>query len=204
MSSGYLVVSLLCFWGFWVVGLFLLMRFKDMKLTSRLSYLAATILLLVGTGFFFMKSGFVQKDIVMSKEEFRHELEKSFEDGIKEGAKMKSDYTTIEKEAKIGESIELDSGLAVDVKEVVDHYAESGQVVVDFTIANNTVHHQRFTGYDFSLYDGEGHKGRVTEELFYSETVSPGKKSSGQVVFQTENAGPYEVHFEKNTWSSEK
>lgn len=202
MSSGYLVISLLCFWLFWVVGLFFLMRFKEMHLRSRLVYGGLTLLLIGSTAFFFTISGFIQKDVVLTQDEYREVLEKSFEDGLKEGAKVASEVTTIEQEKKVGEPIDLASDISVEVSKVSDQVGDKGRVVVDFTIMNNSLHHQRFTGYDFSLYDGQNHKARISDEKFYSETLAPGKKSSGQVIFITENKGPYEVHFEKNTWTA--
>lgn len=204
MSSGYLVISLLCFWLFWVVGLFYLMRFKDMSIKGRVSYGILTVALIISTGFFFIISGFIQKDVVLTQDEYREVLEKSFEDGLKEGAKLSSKTTTIETEKKVGEKIALASDVAIEITRLKDDVTKSGQVIVDFTIMNDSLHHQRFTGYDFSLYDGENSKARVLDDRFYSEIIAPGKKSSGQVVFQTENAGPYEVHFEKNVWKDTK
>lgn len=204
MSSGYLVISLLCFWLFWVVGLFYLMRFKDMQLKARVLYGLLTIGLIASTAFFFIVSGFIQKDVVLTQDEYREVLEKSFEDGLKEGAKMSSETTTIEAEKLVGETISLANDVAIDVKSITNEVKSSGKVSVDFTISNESLHHQRFTGYDFSLYDGENHKARVLDEQFYSETLAPGKKSQGKVVFQVENDGPFEVHFEKNVWKEPK
>lgn len=200
MSSGYLVISLLCFWLFWVVGLFYLMRFKDMSLKSKVTYGLLTVGLIASTAFFFVISGFIQKDVVLSQDEYREVLEKSFEDGLKEGAKLSSKETTIETEKAVGEKIDLANDVTVTVDKVSNHVKETGKVTVDFTITNDSLHHQRYTGYDFSLYDGKNHKARMLDEQFYSETLAPGKKGQGQVIFQVANNGPFEVHFEKNVW----
>lgn len=74
-------------------------------------------------------------------------------------------------------------------------------VVIDFTVKNNTPNSYSVNAAEFSIYDGSGAKGEVASNNFVLEDVAPGKNYSGQVYFNINGYGPFEVFLYGSSWS---
>lgn len=74
-------------------------------------------------------------------------------------------------------------------------------VVVDFTVKNNTSNSYSVNAAEFSIYDGSGANGEVASNNFVLEEVAPGKNYSGQVYFNINGDGPFEVFLYGSSWS---
>ncbi|MFS7439759.1 DUF4352 domain-containing protein [Carnobacterium maltaromaticum] len=74
-------------------------------------------------------------------------------------------------------------------------------IVVDFAVQNNTSESYTINAAEFSIYDGSGAKGDVASNNFVLEDLAPGKNYSGQIYFNVNGDGPFEVFLYGSSWS---